>query len=191
MASAMEQNAPALIEHLAQTRFALTPEEVQGLESDVITAVPKLLARVHLESHIAMQKFLAQAVPGMIQKHTQVSSANNEAENKFFETHKATLGLDKNNVQHRQAAVRLAKMYRGMYPQAPLDQLIQDIGPMVAKAVGAVPGAPQPQASNVPPGTVMVGGTPFRPAVNGGGGPVPQSAPATDNQWGGLGQDFD
>lgn len=190
MAAAMEQNAPALIQHLAETRFQLTPEEVQEVETDAVAAIPKLLAKVHLHSQIAMQRFLAQAVPGMIQRHTQVSTANSEAENKFFDTHKA-LGLDKTNTQHRQAAVRLAKMYRQMYPQAPLDQLIQDIGPMVVKAVGAVPGAPQPQAQAQAPGTVMAGGVPFRPAVNGGGVPVPQQAPQTDNPWSGMGATYD
>ena len=189
MAAAMEQNAPALIEHLASTRFALSQEEMQAIETDAVGAIPKLLARVHLESHIAMQKYLAQAVPGMIQRHTQVSTANSEAENKFFDTHKAA-GLDKNNPQHRAAAVRVAKMYRQMYPQASLDQLISDIGPMVAKAVGAQASAqtPQPQVPGQPP----IVAQPFRPAVNGGGGAIPQpNAQIAGDDWSGLGQEFD
>ena len=192
MAAAMEENAPALIQHLAQTRFALTQEEVQELQEDAAVAVPKLLAKVHLHAQIAMQKFLAQAVPGMIQQHQRVSTANSEAENKFFETHKA-LGLDKNNKQHRDTAIRIAKLYRGQNPTAPLDQLISDIGHMVAKAVGAQPGQPQPGAPSAAqvPGTVMVGQTAFRPAVNGGGAPPMTPPAAGDNQWAGLGQDYD
>lgn len=191
MAAAMEQNAPALIQHLAQERFQLTPEEVQELETDVTSAVPKLLAKVHLQSQIAMQKFLAQAVPGMIQRHTQVSRANDEAENKFFDTHKA-LGLDKNNKQHREVAIRTAKLYRQMYPQASLDQLISDIGPMVAMNLKLAPGAaaPQPQVPGAP--VMPRGGTPFRPAVNGGGGALPSTPAAADgNEWAGLGQNYD
>jgi hypothetical protein len=182
IATAIEGNRDAILAHLATTRFALTEEDLNSIETDVGTAVPKLLAKVFLEGQVAMQKFLAQAVPGMIQKHTSVSRANDDAEAKFFEAHKA-LGLDKNNAQHRTAATRIATVYRQSNPGIPLEQLIQEVGPMVALAV-KLGTTSQP----VPPGQPK-GGVPFRPAVNGGGGSSP--APAPEGEWAGLGRDYD
>lgn len=188
IATAIEGNRDAIIAHLATSRFALTEEDLTSIETDVGTAVPKLLAKVFLEGQVAMQKFLAQAVPGMIQNHTKVSRANDDAETKFFEAHKA-LGLSKDNPQHRAAATRIATVYRQSNPGIPLEQLIQEVGPMVALAVKlgtTQPGAPgQPQQ---PPGQPK-GGVPFRPAVNGGGGVSP--APAVEGEWAGLGRDYD
>src|SRR6266404_2884773 len=183
IATAIEANRDAVLAHLAQYRFALTEEDLNAIETDVGTAVPKLLAKVFLEGQVAMQKFLAQAVPGMIQKHTTVSRANDDAETKFFDAHKA-LGLDRNNAQHRMAATRIATVYRQSNPSIPLEQLIQEVGPMVALAVklGTIP------QQQTPPGQPK-GGTPFRPAVNGGGGSSP--APAPDGVWDGLGRAYD
>jgi hypothetical protein len=85
----------------------------------------------------------------------------------------------------------MAKMYRQMYPQASLDQLIADIGPMVAQNL-KLNGQPQPQTPQVPGQPIMARGTmPFRPAVNGGGAPASSGTPADGNEWAGLGRDFD
>jgi hypothetical protein len=184
IADAIEANRNDVTAHLAQSRFQLSPEEVQELETDVTVAVPKLLAKVYVESQISMQKFLAQAVPGMVKNYQTVTTANNAAETKFFEAHKA-LGLDSKNPQHKAAAARIASIYRQSNPSIPLDQLIQEVGPMVAAAVRANAAPVSPQT---PPGAPR-GGTPFRPAVNGGGGAPP--TPVDENPWAGLGQTFD
>src|SRR5882672_244455 len=132
IAEAIEANRDMALAHLAQTKFALSEQDIKDLDTDVTTAVPKLLARVFLESQVSMQKFLAQAVPGMMQKYNRVTSANDSAEKKFFEAHKA---LDINNPQHRATTVRIATVYRQANPGIPLDQLIQEVGPMVMNAM--------------------------------------------------------
>jgi hypothetical protein len=184
IATAIEANRDAVMAHLATTKFALSESELAELESDASAAVPKLLAKVFMESQISMQKFLAQAVPGMVKNYQTVTTANNAAETKFFEAHKA-LGLDSKNPQHKAAAARIASIYRQSNPSIPLDQLIQEVGPMVAAAVRANAAPVSPQT---PPGAPR-GGTPFRPAVNGGGGAPP--TPVDENPWAGLGQTFD
>ena len=181
IAAGLEANRDAIITHLAQTKFGLSESDIKDLDTDVTVAVPKLLARVFLESQMSMQKFLAQAVPGMLQKYNKVTSANDSAEKKFFAAHK---GLDQNNPQHRDAVVRMATVYRQANPNIPLDQLIQEVGPMVMTVlkIGAAP--PARSAAAAPRG-----GTPFTPAVNGGGGLSPTSEPV--NEWAGLGQTYD
>lgn len=187
IAAAIEQNRDAVIAHLAETKFALSEADIQELDTDVTKAVPKLLARAFMESQIAMQRFLAQSVPGMIEKFQTVTKANGDAESKFFDAHKA-LGLDPNNAQHRATASRFATIYRQANPGIKLDQLIAEVGPMVAASLRVQPGAPAPQIPGAPAAGPR-GGTPFRPAVNGGGGAPPVPEPA--NQWAGLGQDFE
>lgn len=188
IAEGIEANREAITTHLAQTKFALSEEDIRDLDTDVNVAVPKLLARVFLESQVSMQKFLAQAVPGMIKQYNTVTSANQGAEEKFFKAHAA---LDRNNPQHRQTAVRIASLYRQANPGIPLDQLIQEVGPMVMASlrINAPPAAPAGVLPAAPAALAPRGGTPFRPAVNGGGGaPIAAEPPS---EWAGLGQNYD
>jgi hypothetical protein len=182
IAAGLEANRDAIITHLAQTKFVLSEADIKDLDTDVTVAVPKLLARAFLESQVSMQKFVAQAIPAMLQKFNRVTSANESAEKKFFDAH---TGLDRNNPQHREAVVRMATVYRQSNPSIPLDQLIQEVGPMVMTVlkIGAAP---------VVPGTPKApprGGTPFTPAVNGGGGLSP--TPEQPSEWAGLGRNYD
>lgn len=181
IANAIEANRDAIIEHLATTKFALTPEEVSALESDVVTAVPRLMAKMFVESQTSMQKFLAQAVPGMMKNYNSVTRANDDAEGEFFKAHTA---LDKSNPQHRATAIRLATLYRSANPNIPLGQLIQEVGPMVIAAVGVNAGARPANGSPAAPRATA----PFRPAVGGGGAPP---NPEPENPWAGMGQTFD
>jgi hypothetical protein len=137
-----------------------------------------------------MMKFLAQAVPGMVKQLQTVTTANTEAEDQFFEANKQ-LGLNKADKTHRQAAFSLAKIYRQANPDMPMEQLITDVGlmvaaklklPMVQQGQGApaIPGSPQPVAARP---------TGFRPAVNGGGGASPNPEPT--NEWAGIGENYE
>ena len=172
-----------MIAHLAQAKFALSEEDIRELDADVTVAVPKLLARAFLESQIASQKFLAQAVPAMIKQFNTVTGANESAEKQFFTAHP---GLNVNDPTHRATAVRIATIYRQANPNIPLPQLIQEVGPMVMAALQV-----KAQAAPVRPGQPILprGGVPFRPAVNGGGGSSPATEPP--NEWAGLGQTYD
>jgi hypothetical protein len=187
----MHANRNDVIAHLAQDRFALSQEDLAEFETDIATAIPKFAAKVMLESQISMMKFLSQAVPGMIQRHTGVTKANTEAETEFFETHKG-LGLDSKNDDHRQLAFRMASLYRQANPNMPMKQLIAEVGPMVAASLSANGKLTAPVSGVMPVATPPAqprGGTPFRPAVNGGGGASP--APAQQSEWAGLGMNFD
>jgi len=183
IATGLEAHREEVIAHLAGSKFALSEDEVKALDADPASAVPKLLSRVFLESQVSMQKFLAQAVPGMIKQYNTVTTANEGAEKKFFDSHRA---LDIKNPQHRATAVRIATLYRQANPGIPLDQLIAEVGPMVMASLRLN----APTTKSVPSGTPGPrGGTGFRPAVNGGGGAPIATEPASE--WGGLGQQFD
>lgn len=192
IATALEANRDASLAHLAQTRFALSQEDIAELEDNAAAFVPKMMARVLHESQVSMMKFLAQSVPGMMKQFSTVQTANNQAEDQFFAAHQA-LGLDKANAEHRKTAFRIASIYRKSNPDMPMEQLIADVGPMVAMSLKMplVPGAapvpgsptrtPQPAPAAKPTG--------FRPAVNGGGGASPATEAA--NEWAGMGEEYD
>jgi hypothetical protein len=178
IAEGIEANRDAIIAHLAQTRFGLSEQDIKDLDTDVTVAVPKLLARVFVESQVSMQKFLAQAVPGMVQRFNRVSNANEGAEKRFFDTHK---GLDRNNPQHREAVVRMATVYRQSNPGLPLDQLIQEVGPMVMTALKI--GAVAPVARAAP------GVAPVHTGSQWWRWDIPTAEPA--NEWAGMGMNSD
>jgi hypothetical protein len=180
IAAGLELHRDAVLAHLAQSKFALTEQEVQELETDAVSAMPKVMARVFFESQVSMQKFLAQAVPGMVQQFQHVAKANQDAEQMFFSANKA---LDINNPSHRAAAIRIATVYRQANPQIPMQQLIAEVGSMVTAAL-KLNGHAKPAVVANPPR----GGTPFRPAV-GGSGAAPNPEPASE--WSGLGQQYD
>jgi hypothetical protein len=191
IATALEQHRDTSIAHLAATRFALSNEDIAELNEDAATFVPKMMARVHHEAQVSMMKFLAQAVPGMMQQFNTVTKANTKAEDQFFAAHEA-LGLKKDDPQHRAAAFRMAKLYRQAHPDMPLDQLISEVGPIVAMSLklSPVPGGSPPAVPGASPQPVPTGRpTGFRPAVNGGGGVNP--APAAANEWAGMGETYD
>lgn len=179
IAAGLEANRDVVLAHLAETKFALTDQDIQELETDVVSAVPRIMSRVFFESQVSMQKFLAQAVPGMVKQFQTVTKANDDAERMFFSAHK---GLDVNNPSHRAAAVRIASVYRQANPNIPLQQLIAEVGPMVSAAL-KLNGGMRPPAAQTPRG-----GTPFRPAV-GGSGASPNTEPV--NEWAGLGRNYD
>lgn len=188
IAAALEANRDAAIAHLAETRFALTPDDVAELEDNAAAFVPKMMARVLHESQVSMMKFLAQSVPGMVKQFNTVSKANNDAETQFFIAHKA-LGLDPANQQHRQAAFRMASLYRQSNPDMPMAQLMAEVGPIVAASLKLplVPGQAVPGQTITP--VMPRAAAPFRPAVNGGGGAPP--TPEPENEWAGMGQTYD
>lgn len=187
LAASLDQHRDAALAHLAQTRFALSEEELTELESNVATAVPKLLSRVFLESQTQMMRFVAQAIPQMFQQQQSVSRANNAAEKKFFDSHKE---LDINNPQHKQLVAQYAHAYRSVNPQAKLDDVIANVGVMVKAALGIASAAPAaaPTAPTLPAGAPAA--VPFRPAV-GTGAPAPTPVVASDNPWEGMQRDYE
>lgn len=185
LATAMLQpeNMARIVEHLAP-RFVLSEEDAAAFEQDAVQALPKLAARLHVEAVTASMKFLAQAFPQMLQRHEQVSKANNAAKEKFFKSFPA---LNAGDPKHEQLATRLVSLYKAQNPQATMDEVIAQVGPMVIFSLGLQGAAPPNGAPAAPPQPAPSAGA-FRPAVGGGGG---GPAVAVENPWAGMGQAYD
>lgn len=174
IASAMQENRDAYIQRLAQTQFALSPEDMAALEADVTTAVPRLLARVYVDAAIGQMSQIARSVPLMVQRHLEVSAARTQSESEFYSKWPQ---LDRK--QHHELVNKYAIDLRRMHPDMSTEEMMNRVGPLVMMQAGipfatsgshSAPGTSQPPAG-VPRPQVTVQGQ------NGRAVQVPQPAP--------------
>jgi hypothetical protein len=144
--------------------FSLSQEEREALEQDVIGTVPKLLAKVFVKSQQSVLTQLGRIMPMVIQRQTMAMQENVRNEDKFFA---AWPQLDKS--KHIDMARKYAAVYREMHPNAQLDQMIADLGPMVMMAARAIPAV----GGQVAPGQPASGQPVSPPTRPNGRGPSP------------------
>lgn len=184
LAQSMVENEEFLIDQLATREFNLKPEEIEALNEDATAYVPKLLAKVHLKGQINMMRQLQQVVPAMVQAQMQVLRRNTQNEDQFF-----SRWPELDRVKHGDTVRNYARIWRQANPNASLNDMIEDLGPMVMMKAKVAPGSrpsqagPQPAANGRQPPP-----PPFKPAL---GGPATPPAPAEDDPWAGLGQDHE
>ena len=151
-------NEEAAINYTAEHVFKLTPAEVEALETNVVEAVPKLMARAFVKSQLNALEQMSRLVPAMIQRQGEMLKANATNESKFYGR-----WPDVKPEKHGDLVRKYAAVYRQMHPNTTLEQMIEDLGPMVMMAARVVPQPPtsSPSASangrNPPP-------PPFAPA---------------------------
>lgn len=184
IAESLLQNSDALIQHLAESEFKLSPEDVEALETDAPKHIPTLLARAFFKTQVNMYQQLSRVIPAMVQQMQTVQQRNGANEGKFY-----AKWPDLKPELHGPIVRRYATVYRQANPQATLDQMIEDLGPMVMMAAKVQP-SQQAQPGNgvqTPPPAMRpvsrVPSSPFRPAVGGASAPQPS---ADDNPWAGL-----
>lgn len=162
---------------LAQGVYALSPEEVEALETNAMEAIPKLLARTHVNVLSATLNRMGEMIPHMIQRHQQAVARNSSNADAFYAAHPH---LDRNDPAVSRQVAETARIFRAQNPQATKEEMIRKVGVIVSTLAGKAPAPtpmqPAPQS--------------FVPAGNGGAAPIPAPAPGTD-LWAGLGQDFD
>lgn len=169
LAAAIMQNEQATIDYVAQSMFALTPEEAQALETDVMATVPKLFAKAFVKSQVNQLMQLARIIPEMVKRSTENMRNHTQNEDSFYRTWPQ---IDRNNPQHVDIVKRYGITYRTMNPNVSKEQMIKDLGPLVLMA------AQIPLSSVTPAPTGVV-----QPASNGRAAPH-QPTPFTPAQSG-------
>jgi len=186
LAQHLGANRAQAVEHAAAEMFQLSQEEREALEQDVIGAIPKIMARVYVESQQGVLNQLGRIIPTMIQRQTESVRVNAENESKFFSRWK-DMGLDP--LKHGDLARKYGAVYRQMHPQATLEQMIEDLGPMVMMAAKVVPSVGAPVSAGRPAGQPATPPTaprrgpqpsPFTPA---GGGPASAQTTPQKEAW--------
>lgn len=185
IAEQMQANFDALADHMAANEFKLSEADVEALETDAPAHIPKIMARLYMKTQINMMQQLARIVPEMYQRFTAVTARNEKNEGKFY-----TRWPSINREQHGDTVKRLANTYRQMNPAATLEQMIEDLGPIVMMTakipLNAPPAANGSGIPAVAPPT-RTPPSPFKPAIPGSG--ASQQSGAGDNPWGGLAGD--
>jgi hypothetical protein len=162
---ALAANEQQLTDVLAAQVMKLSPQEVEALETNVVEAIPRLMARVLVQAQKSALSQMAAILPVAISRHNDVTQKAGSAEQSFYQ---AWPQLNRN--QHGQLVYGYASVFRRMYPQATLQDLIKHVGPMVVQTAGVSAVAPRaPQASRANGRSPQP--SPFVPA-GAGAGPV-------------------
>lgn len=181
--------AKQLVDWMSQNVYALSQEEKDGLDTNAMATVPKLLSRVHLEGTKNTLKLISTLVPALVSKGVsdvlQQRERGSEALKEFFDTWPAL-----NAREHTTLVNDFAKLYRASNPSASRQDAIKFVGAAIhahlnlglpaAPVVNGAP-APQPVARQRVPAFA-----PARPGAR----PIAQ-VPVDENPWAGLGQDHD
>ena len=134
LAGHLASNEAQALEYVANNVFKLTPEEVEALETNVVDTIPKLLAKVFVKSQQNVLSQLATMVPVMIQRQTVAIQKNAENADKFY----ARWPMIK-KAEHGELVMKYGAVYRQMHPGANLEQMIEDLGPMILMAARIAP----------------------------------------------------
>jgi hypothetical protein len=155
----MADNEPAIVDHLAKTVFALSPEDIEALETSVVDTVPKLLAKVFVKANQNMFAQLSKTVPLMVQRHMEDTKRRTTSETGFY-----SRWPDLKPDVHGNLINRLAATYRELNPSVPTAQMIEELGPLAMLTAKVVPKAPGAPVTN---GVRPPSAPPFVPALAG------------------------
>lgn len=184
----LEVNRAQLSEAVASQLYQLSAEDAEAFATDPGSVLPKLAANLHMNVLQAAVKQISAMVPHLISQHGTLTREHDQNMGKFY-ARWPDIKMD----QHGGVVNRAAQMYRAMNPQTTLDQMIEDIGPMVLMMAKIAPSAARPgQQQQQPqgvPGVRPPPASPFVPAMSSPAAPHAQSN-GQDDPWGGLGQHF-
>ncbi len=179
----LARNRDVLIGHIAETRFQLSQQEKDALETDAVGAIPKLLARVYFEAATTALNQLSSHAPRLIEQITGNLRTVNAAEDQFYSKWPS---IQRGEKSHTDAVQMAANMFRQSNPNATQEQAIDVVGRMVTSMLNlqAAPAAAANGTVKRPPA--------FSPA---GSGARPVSASVLNtpkaNPFDGLGAYFD
>ena len=159
----------------SQNLFALSKEDAEGLETNPVEMIPKLMGRIYVSSLQAATNLIKNFVPEMVQSgvgtQQQRSAKAAEALNEFYASNPHL-----NAQQHGAAVDKWARAFRAANPQASRSEAIAFVGRAVSAEFGSA-GMPAQRAA------------PFAPARPGARAPmVPQGA---HDPYAGMEDDLD
>lgn len=140
----VERNKEQLVSQLAEKVFALSDQEVEDVQNDPKTAIPKLLARAYLVSAVQTQQSLQQTLPSVVGRLIQVTQDASRHENDFFTAYPSLKSIP---VQQVAATAQMLRQNNANLTK-------EEFMPLLARTVAAmhqvplppVPGRPMPPA---------------------------------------------
>lgn len=159
---------------LAEQVYQMTEDQANEVLVEPQKVLPQLAARVHLEVAQNVLGTLAQVLPGVVLGVQSAQRQQAQLEDQFFQ---AWPTLDKASDYNE--VMSLARVFRSQYPNAPVEEMIKQVGAMAVVKLGKLPAATAP--AQVPQAPAQQA---YRPAVG-----VPsavQPAARDDNPWAGI-----
>lgn len=144
--------------------FALDEDDAELVQTNPQEVLPKLAAKLYLDLYESTVNAVSAALPRMIEGVQQQRQAMQAGEQAFYGKWKA---LD--TKEGRETVQRFGAAYRQVYPNATLEQFINDVGvqAMIAlklpiEGYAEPPATEPPPATQVPPAPAAATNTPAR-----------------------------
>lgn len=148
---------------LATHHYALSEEQAAELDENIAVAVPKMMARVYMDSVTNTLAHVLQNLPGLVDNVLSQREVVQASEESFFASWPKLR-------DQRETVTNIAQVYRQLHPAASSEQFIREVGAQtmvalkisvdevpaelpVAKAQPFVPAASSPPSSPSPPPT--------------------------------------
>lgn len=162
--------------------FKMTPEEVEQLNADPGTVMPKLAARVAFESMSMTFQALQHQLPELIRVSMASQQLQTQSDAQFKERYPELY-----DAQHKDLVLSCINAYRTANPKATVEQLIEGAGAMALISLGR-PYTPRGQQQQQQAPAAAVSSPPPRPAGAGStSSPIP---PARRGAQPSQGDDF-
>lgn len=129
LARAIQSNEAATVEHVANTLFQLSQEDLQGLETDIAATVPKLFARAFVKSQVNQLLQLSNIIPEMVRRATSDMKNHSQNEDAFYSKWPQ---IDR--AKHGELVKRFGITYRQLNPTVSRDEMIDHVGQLVLMA---------------------------------------------------------
>lgn len=154
----LDANEDAVVQALTQQRYALDSATVEEIQTNPEVAIPKLMARTHVNVIKATIGFMAQQLPVLIDGLLTARNTHTQLEDKFYATWPQ---IDR--TKHAAQVAQFSQMFRMMNPKASTEDAIKAIGAQIVVALGLpVQGQPAQQQQRAP---AQPNAAPFMPAA--------------------------
>lgn len=143
---AIEQSREKVIDAVAAQTYQLTQEELEAVQVEPEKAIPKLLARVHVNTVQGVVRHIAQQMPALVSALITQRDDNSKREKEFFD---AWPQLDRQ--KHSADIIRVGQVFRQLNPNATMQDFIRHVGAQVVLANGLHIQQQKPQQTTVAP----------------------------------------
>ena len=153
-----QKNRSDMEANVATTVYNLSEDQVQRLDDGDAALIPELMAKVYMDAVTGAVAHMITHLPNMMESVLTGRDGAKVLEDQFY-----TSNPNINRVEHAETVSRFGLAYRNLYPNAPAEDFIRDVGAQVMVALQISPSgqpAPEPPAPRTPP---------FQPAAAGGG----------------------
>lgn len=162
-----QKNRSEMEANVASTVYNLSEDQVQRLDDGDAALIPELMAKVYMDAVTGAVAHMITHLPSMMESVLTGRDDTKVLEDQFY-----TANPHIDRAQHAETVSRFGLAYRHLYPNAPAEDFIRDVGAQVMVALKIPPGdggqpVLEPPAPKTPAFQPAKGGSP------GGAAPPP------------------